>query len=189
MSVFVVNLWFSISVRQGHFLTHLQVVDTPSADKLNCAMQCMITYPSRVFQTLVSIFVLNLWFPISVRQGHFLTHLQVVNTPSADKLNCAMKCMMTYRCRAFKVDQDQSGNYFCTTFNETDTLVTVPVFVRLYPVPTTEGKCLTVITNHEYKYPIINLPNSKPVLPSAAQTRYSTGLTIYTCIVLTLKGD
>ena len=32
-------------------------------------------------------------------------------------------------------------------------------------------------------------PKSKPDLPSAAQTRNSTGLKIYTCIVLTLAGD
>ena len=37
--------------------------------------------------------------------------------------------------------------------------------------------------------PIINAPHSKPFLPSAAQTRNSTGLKIYTCIVLTLVGD
>ena len=37
--------------------------------------------------------------------------------------------------------------------------------------------------------PIINAPNSKTVLPSAAQTRNSTGLKIYTCILLTQAGD
>ena len=37
--------------------------------------------------------------------------------------------------------------------------------------------------------PIINVPNSKPVLPSADQTRNSTGLKMYTCIVLTLVGN
>ena len=38
--------------------------------------------------------------------------------------------------------------------------------------------------------PVINALNSKPVLPSAAPTRNSTGLKIYTCtIVLTLAGD
>ena len=36
--------------------------------------------------------------------------------------------------------------------------------------------------------PIINAPKSKVVLLSAAQTRNSTGLNIYTCIVLTLEG-
>ena len=38
-------------------------------------------------------------------------------------------------------------------------------------------------------YPIINAPNSKPVLPSAAQTTNSTGQKIYSCIVLTLVRD
>ena len=38
--------------------------------------------------------------------------------------------------------------------------------------------------------PITNVPNSKSVLPSAAQTRNSTGLKMYTCIfILTLLGD
>ena len=35
----------------------------------------------------------------------------------------------------------------------------------------------------------MNVPKRKPVLPSAAQTKYSTGLNIGTCIVLTLTGD
>ena len=38
-------------------------------------------------------------------------------------------------------------------------------------------------------YPIIKAPNGKPVLPSAAQTRNSTGQKICTCIVLTLTGE
>ena len=36
---------------------------------------------------------------------------------------------------------------------------------------------------------ITNAPNSKFVLPFAAQTRNSTGLKLYTSIVLTLAGD
>ena len=38
-------------------------------------------------------------------------------------------------------------------------------------------------------YPIINAPKRKPVLPSTAQTRNSTGLKICTHIVFTLTGD
>ena len=44
------------------------------------------------------------------------------------------------------------------------------------------------VSNHYYNH-YYNAPNSKSVLPSAAQTRNSTGLKIYTCIVLTLADD
>ena len=37
--------------------------------------------------------------------------------------------------------------------------------------------------------PIIDASDSKSVLPLAVQTRNSTSLKIYTCIVLTLVGD
>ena len=55
----------------------------------------------------------------------------------------------------------------------------------MFNVYVLRGLTATWFVNHHY----YNAPTSKPVLPSTAQTRYSTGLKIYTCIALTLAGD
>ena len=80
------------------------------------------------------------------------------DVPRGFRIKCALQCMRSLRCRAILISHDTSGNFACNTFDRTDTISAQPVYERIYPSPTTEGKlfyisksCLTSIPKHSIK--------------------------------------
>ena len=81
-------------------------------------------------------------FTLSVDQATFNDRSQGTTAPFKFVVDCASECFSTYRCRAMKIEQDQSGNFLCKIFNETKNLASQGVSERLYPSPTLNGKYL-----------------------------------------------
>ena len=57
---------------------------------------------------------------------------------------CAMQCLSTRRCRAFKITQSENSEWNCQVLNTTEN-IPEPVLRRIYPTPTAPGMKIEMV--------------------------------------------